>query len=365
MAAGADSLHAEQACLRLRCRTARIPMHPVRPRMTNLILPRLAKSAQRVRSSCRRPCCAGAGVPLMAAGGGAGVVTVWNLEQRRLHTLVRDAHDGPLVSLHFFPGAPPHLCSGLPADLQARAAGLLARAAGWHQRAGGARWLQWPRALPRALACAWPSRALTVGSPPAHAAGEPLLMSAGRDNALKHWVFDATDGAARLLRFRSGHAAPPTVVRHYSTGKLLLSAGGQAAAQGGALPGRPLGIPTQGCMPPAKLAAREPQTAASTMSGRPVSCPCASPSLHAPRPMGHAPFLPPSFPFSGQDRAFRAFSTIQDAQSRELSQHHTPARAKRLKIQEAELKLPPVLALDACDVSTCMHGPPGRLGWPR
>lgn len=48
---------------------------------------------------------AGAGVPLMAAGGGAGVVTVWNLEKRRLHTLIRDAHDGPLVSLHFFPGA--------------------------------------------------------------------------------------------------------------------------------------------------------------------------------------------------------------------------------------------------------------------
>lgn len=47
---------------------------------------------------------AGAGVPLMAAGGGAGVVTVWDLEQRRLHTLVRDAHDAPLLSLHFFPG---------------------------------------------------------------------------------------------------------------------------------------------------------------------------------------------------------------------------------------------------------------------
>ena len=33
----------------------------------------------------------------MAAGGGAGVVTVWNLEQRKLHTVLRDAHDGPLV----------------------------------------------------------------------------------------------------------------------------------------------------------------------------------------------------------------------------------------------------------------------------
>ena len=146
----------------------------------------------------------------MAAGGGAGVVTVWDLEQRRLHTLIRDAHDAPLVSLHFFPG-------------------------------------------------------------------EPLLMSSARDNSLKHWVFDAADGAARLLRFRSGHAAPPAVVRHYGAGRLLLSA--------------------------------------------------------------------------GQDRAFRAFSTIQDAQSRELSQHHTKRRAKKLKIEEAELKLTPVLALDTCDVS--------------
>lgn len=49
----------------------------------------------------------GAGVPLMAAGGGAGVITVWNLEERRLHTLVRDAHDAPLATLHFFPGALP------------------------------------------------------------------------------------------------------------------------------------------------------------------------------------------------------------------------------------------------------------------
>lgn len=50
-------------------------------------------------------------------------------------------------------------------------------------------------------------------------------MSAGTDNAVKQWVFDAVDGAARLLKFRSGHAAPPTVVRHYGAGCLLLSAG--------------------------------------------------------------------------------------------------------------------------------------------
>lgn len=40
----------------------------------------------------------------MAAGGGAGVVTVWDLEARRLSTVIRGAHDAPLSSLHFMPG---------------------------------------------------------------------------------------------------------------------------------------------------------------------------------------------------------------------------------------------------------------------
>lgn len=102
--------------------------------------------------------CAGNGLPLMAAGGTSGVVTVWNLEQKKLHTIVRDAHDAPLLSLHFF-------------------------------------------------------------------AGEPRLMSAAADNSIKQWLFDAPDGTARLLRFRSGHSKPPSIVRYYGDGTRLLSAG--------------------------------------------------------------------------------------------------------------------------------------------
>lgn len=151
----------------------------------------------------------GAGVPLMAAGGAAGVVTVWNLEERKLLCTLRDAHDAGITHLHFF-------------------------------------------------------------------AGEPVLLSAGNDNALKEWIFDGPDGTPRLLRFRSGHAAPPTTVRHYGDGKRLLS--------------------------------------------------------------------------GGQDRAFRCFSTIQDAQSRELSQRNTQHRAKKLKIAEQEIKLGRIVSLDACDV---------------
>ena len=51
-------------------------------------------------------------MPLMAAGGGAGVITVWNLEERRLATVIRDAHDAPLVPL---PGIAKRLCAAYTA----------------------------------------------------------------------------------------------------------------------------------------------------------------------------------------------------------------------------------------------------------
>lgn len=36
--------------------------------------------------------------------------------------------------------------------------------------------------------------------------GEPLLVTAGTDNAVKVWIFDNADGSPRLLRSRQGHA---------------------------------------------------------------------------------------------------------------------------------------------------------------
>jgi U3 small nucleolar RNA-associated protein 21 len=96
----------------------------------------------------------------MAAGGHAGVITVWNLEDRRLHTVIKDAHNGMLSRLYFFPG-------------------------------------------------------------------EPVLMSSAADNSVKHHIFDNDDGTARLLRFRSGHAAPPRQLIFYGPeGRVLLSAAG-------------------------------------------------------------------------------------------------------------------------------------------
>ncbi|KAL6603057.1 hypothetical protein ACP70R_043418 [Stipagrostis hirtigluma subsp. patula] len=98
------------------------------------------------------------GQPLLASGGSSGVISIWNLEKQRLHSVIRDAHDGSIVSLHFF-------------------------------------------------------------------ANEPILMSSATDNSIKMWIFDNNEGDARLLRFRSGHSAPPRCIRFYGNGKCILSAG--------------------------------------------------------------------------------------------------------------------------------------------
>ena len=59
------------------------------------------------------------------------------------------------------------------------------------------------------------------------------------------------------------------------------------------------------------------------------------------------------------------FSSIQDQQSTELSQHHVERRAKRLKITQQELKLPEVIALHACQVrSACQHEAVGAACLP-
>lgn len=41
------------------------------------------------------------GAPLLAAGGGSGAVTVWDLEGRKLQTVLKEAHGGPLVGFGF------------------------------------------------------------------------------------------------------------------------------------------------------------------------------------------------------------------------------------------------------------------------
>ncbi|RAL53865.1 hypothetical protein DM860_004336 [Cuscuta australis] len=98
------------------------------------------------------------GQPLLASGGSSGVISIWNLEKRRLQSVIREAHVCSVISLHFF-------------------------------------------------------------------ANEPVLLSSSSDNSIKMWIFDTTDGDPRLLRFRSGHSAPPSCIKYYANGRHILSAG--------------------------------------------------------------------------------------------------------------------------------------------
>ncbi|CAK9147531.1 unnamed protein product [Ilex paraguariensis] len=98
------------------------------------------------------------GQPLLASGGSSGVISIWNLDKRRLQSIIREAHDCSITALHFF-------------------------------------------------------------------ANEPVLMSSSVDNSMKMWIFDTSDGDPRLLRFRSGHSAPPLCIKFYANGRHILSAG--------------------------------------------------------------------------------------------------------------------------------------------
>ncbi|XLR48429.1 hypothetical protein S83_033089, partial [Arachis hypogaea] len=46
------------------------------------------------------------GKPLLASGGSLGVISVWNLEKKRLQSVVREAHDSVITSIHFFANEP-------------------------------------------------------------------------------------------------------------------------------------------------------------------------------------------------------------------------------------------------------------------
>ncbi|OAJ39198.1 hypothetical protein BDEG_23062 [Batrachochytrium dendrobatidis JEL423] len=56
--------------------------------------------------------------------------------------------------------------------------------------------------------------------------GTSILVTASSDNSIKQWMFDSLDGIPRLLRLRSGHHKPPTMIRYYGEhGHNILSAG--------------------------------------------------------------------------------------------------------------------------------------------
>ena len=147
-APAAPGTHAACKCLAFRC-ARRCPA-----RIALRLAVRLAASSDAAGLLCRT----GSGPPLLAVAGAPGVITVWNLDERKLQTVIQGAHNGGVAHLHFF-------------------------------------------------------------------AQEPVLMSSGADNAVKQWIFDNSDGSARELRGRSGHAAPPQRLSFYGAdGTVLLSA---------------------------------------------------------------------------------------------------------------------------------------------
>lgn len=61
---------------------------------------------------------------------------------------------------------------------------------------------------------------------------EPLMLTSSPDNTLKLWIFDKTDGGARLLRIREGHSAPPSFIRfHGGNGHNILSSAGDSTVR--------------------------------------------------------------------------------------------------------------------------------------
>lgn len=52
---------------------------------------------------------------------------------------------------------------------------------------------------------------------------QPVLLTAGEDNALKQWIFDNANGEPRLLKSRAGHAKPPKEIKFYVSSSMILS----------------------------------------------------------------------------------------------------------------------------------------------
>lgn len=68
------------------------------------------------------------GQPLLASGGSSGVISIWNLEKRRLQSVIREAHDSSIISLHFFANEPALLSSSADNSIKVRSAKNLS----WH-----------------------------------------------------------------------------------------------------------------------------------------------------------------------------------------------------------------------------------------
>jgi len=60
------------------------------------------------------------GQPLLASGGSSGVISIWNLEKKRLQSVIREAHDSVITSLHFFANEPVLMSSSADNSIKVR-----------------------------------------------------------------------------------------------------------------------------------------------------------------------------------------------------------------------------------------------------
>eukprot|EP00929_Paragymnodinium_shiwhaense_P029820 TRINITY_DN17018_c0_g1_i1.p1 TRINITY_DN17018_c0_g1~~TRINITY_DN17018_c0_g1_i1.p1 ORF type:complete len:1033 (+),score=275.67 TRINITY_DN17018_c0_g1_i1:80-3178(+) len=85
----------------------------------------------------------------MVSGAPNGTMVVWDLDKRRAHHVMEDAHDGVVTAAMFLPG-------------------------------------------------------------------QPILLSLGRDNSIKEWIFDTADGIPQFLKSRAGCPGPAKRLFFYS-----------------------------------------------------------------------------------------------------------------------------------------------------
>lgn len=60
------------------------------------------------------------GQPLLASGGSSGVISIWNLEKKKLQSVIREAHDGSIISLHFLANEPVLMSSSVDNSIKVR-----------------------------------------------------------------------------------------------------------------------------------------------------------------------------------------------------------------------------------------------------
>jgi U3 small nucleolar RNA-associated protein 21 len=163
--------------------------------------------------------------------------------------------------------------------------------------AGGvAVWDLAQRALLHAVPAAHGGRVVFAAFVP----GQPVVVTAGADNAVSMWQLDTLTGSPSLLRGRTGHTDAPRIIRYYH------GASGSGSGGGG--------------------------SAVASLSGGADASVCEIASAGG-----------------GADRSLRLTHTALARQCIELSQGHLTARARTVGCHPNALKLPPITALAVSD----------------